>query len=175
MTLGQIFLILIDVWQDYVLLNINKKISLNQVFTIEDPLIDMNNNNLTAMTIHNIKQINPSADTRKNYDKNCGTMDEYFYESTKKNDCICQNSTNCCGNLKYNHCYCMNCTSQSTTVYTENSTNNVAYEEKLATFSTRDIGLSIKDAIDATFFSIYKKYKTSSYRDNSDDFCVSNV
>ncbi|XP_067207821.1 nucleoprotein TPR-like isoform X2 [Linepithema humile] len=170
-TLGQIFLILIDVWQEYISFNnINERTSPNQVFTIENPPIDMNNNNLTTMTTHDVKQIDPSADT--NSDKNCET-DEYFHKGTKTSDCTCKNSNNCCTTLESDYCYCTSCTSRSTAVYTDDSTN-VAYEGKSATISTRDIGSSTKDTIDATFLStIYEKCKKSfAYRDNSNNFCA---
>lgn len=159
-TLGQIFLILIDAWQEYLSFN-----------NSESSQTDMNNNNLTAMTTRDIKQIGSSADVTRNYDKNCEITDKYFHESTKTSDCTRKNSKNCYKDLEFDHCYCTSHTPRSAAVYTDDSTN-IAYEEKPTPVSAKDI----KDAIDITFFStIYDKCKKPSYRDASNNVCVSNV
>lgn len=67
---------------------------------------------------------------------------------------------------------CTNSAPQSTVIDTKNY-KNFMYEKKSATVLMKDIGSSMKDPLDVQFFPIHEKFRKSSYRDISKDFCVS--
>lgn len=84
---------------------------------------------------------------------------------------ICAIILKTCANLETD--YCTSCSLQSNTVFLKNC--DLACKKKSATILTTDIGSSMKDTFDAASFPMtYEKYKKSSYRDISKDFCVSN-
>lgn len=65
-TLGQMFLILFDVFQELLsFTDADEKLSPSHQVSIEHPLIDVNNNDLPTITTRDIKQCDFSAGTRK--------------------------------------------------------------------------------------------------------------
>ncbi|CAL1675021.1 unnamed protein product [Lasius platythorax] len=71
-TLNQMFLILFDVLQEYMSFNnVDETFSSHQVSTIKNPLIDVNNNNLSVITTRGIKQNCLSADAAENLESDC--------------------------------------------------------------------------------------------------------
>lgn len=177
-TLGQMFLILFDVLQEFLLFIANEKSSPSQVSAITDPLIDVNNNDLPTINTCDIKQHDFNAGTTKDLGNNNHiTMIWNLFTST--NECIhksvytCNNFKNFCyANLESDPC-CTSYSVPSTAVFFKNC--NLACKKISTTIPTRDIGLSMKDTFDTTSFPTnYEKCRKSSYRDISKDFCVSN-
>lgn len=65
-TLGQMFLILFDVFQELLsLTDVDEKLSPSYQVPIRRPLIDVNNNDLPTITARDIKQCDFNAGTRK--------------------------------------------------------------------------------------------------------------
>lgn len=99
-TLNQMFLILFDVLQEYMSFNNvdEKTFSSHQVSTIKNPLIDVNNNNLSVITTRGIKQNCLSADAAENLgndnciraiDRDCIVcIDKYIHGSEKTSDIV---------------------------------------------------------------------------------------
>ncbi|TGZ54412.1 Uncharacterized protein DBV15_04156 [Temnothorax longispinosus] len=84
----------------------------------------------------------------------------------------CDFSAGTTNDLESDYC-CMNCSLQSTASFSKNC--DFTCKKKSATILTRDDGSSMKDTFDATSFPVtHEKYRKSSYRDISKDFCVSN-
>jgi len=68
---------------------------------------------------------------------------------------------------------CMSSAPQPTAVDTKNYRNFMC-EKKSATVLMKDTGSSMKDSLDVQFSPmIHEKFRKSSYRDISKDFCVS--
>ncbi|XP_077269978.1 uncharacterized protein LOC143901489 [Temnothorax americanus] len=149
-TLGQMFLVLFDVLQELLLFtDVDEKLSpSHQASAIGDPLIDINNNNndFPTITTRDIKQRDFSAGTTNDLGN-----DNHI---TAKSD----------------YC-CMNCSLQSTASFSKNC--DFTCKKKSATILTRADGSSMKDTFDPTSFPVtHEKYRKSSYRDISKDFCA---
>lgn len=67
---------------------------------------------------------------------------------------------------------CISSAFQPTAVDTKNYRSFIC-EKKSATVLIKDTGSLMKDPLDVQFFPIHEKFRKSSYRDISKDFCVS--